>query len=405
MQAMARSRLAAFALRIGENTEALQQTQLAAALVGPFAAMPSSREYRLENQMVLALAYLATDKTDKAAETLGALRSAEPGGSILTRLALHRTYGLLYDQRQDWKRARQEFVTAADVSAAALRHLENDASRLQWKQESDVVFRRLAGIALDHESDGTALAFWEWFRSAPVLNQLDSLARPETLGRMLQSQLRFYSTATVLSWAQIGNRLAIWLFDDRGIRFAWSPASASHCKILSTRFSRLCARPDSNLANLRKLGHELYQVLVAPVATHLDPARLLLVEPDAVPGAVAFEAMVHPDGRWLGEHFTIVTSPGMWAELALRRRPGVISSSTAALIVGNPLYTAAGSEFFIPLSGAEEEARAITPMFPSGRSLMAARPRPAPSCPPFLRLNCSISPATRALMVNRAGLR
>jgi len=48
-EAMARSSLGAFALRIGENTTAVQQTQLASALLGPFSDMPSARAYRLES--------------------------------------------------------------------------------------------------------------------------------------------------------------------------------------------------------------------------------------------------------------------------------------------------------------------------------------------------------------------
>lgn len=369
-EAMARSRLAAFALRLGENTEALQQTQLAASLLTPFATMPSAREYRVENQIVLASAYLATGKAEKAAETLGALRSDEDGDSILTRLALHRTHGLLSDQKQDWKQARQEFLTAAEISWAALRRLGNDSSRLRWKREADSVFRRLARIALDHENERTALGFWEWFRSAPVLNQLDPVPRPETVAGSLQSQLGFYSTASVISWAVIDNRVAIWLFDNRGVRFAWSPAPASDCQVLCTRFSRLCSRPDSDLAVLRQVGQELYQALIGPIATYLDPKRVVLVEPDAVPGGVAFEALVHTDGRWLGDHITIITSPGLWAEIALRRTRADVLPSATALIVGNPSYS--GSEFFVPLADAEREAEFVSRLFPASRPLIGA---------------------------------
>src|SRR6185436_4080489 len=114
-EAMARSRLGAFALRIGQNTEALQQAELTAALLQPFRGKASAREYRLQSLIIAASAYLATGRTGEAAKALDALRSEEEGGSILTRLALHRTYGLVHDQKQEWKQARQELLAAAGI--------------------------------------------------------------------------------------------------------------------------------------------------------------------------------------------------------------------------------------------------------------------------------------------------
>jgi CHAT domain-containing protein len=94
------------------------------------------------------------------------------------------------------------------------------------------------------------------------------------------------------------------------------------------------------------------------------------VEPDAVPGAIAFEALVHTDGRWLGNHLTIITSPGLWAEIALRRTRADVLPSATALIVGNPLYS--GSDFLVPLADAEREAEFVSRMFPASRPLIGA---------------------------------
>ena len=373
----ARTSLGAFALRVGENANAVQQTELAANLLRPFGDMPSANAYRLQNLIVLASAYLAVGRTGDAAKTLTAVRS-DNSDSIITRLALHRTYGLIHHAQQEWKEAREELLTAAGIARDAVRRLRDDAARLQWKRESNLVFRTLTSIAIDQaDSPATALALWEWFRSAPVRDQDVPLAAPEDLADLLQSRLGAYRTASVVSWAQLDNRLAIWLFDNRGVRFAWSPSSASRVQTLSTKFTRLCSRPDSNVLTLRTVAQELYQALIGPIANHLDQNRVLLVEPDVVPGSIAFEALVHPDGRWLGEHFTIVTSPGLWAELALRGRRSVVRASSPALIVGNPAHAATSSEFFSPLPDAEREAEFIQRLFSSGRSLVgpAAVPR------------------------------
>jgi CHAT domain-containing protein len=376
-EAMARSSLGAFALRIGENTTAVQQTQLASALLDPFSDMPSARAYRLENLIVLASAHLYAGSTAQAAKTL-ATSDFHGTDSVIMQLALHRTRGLVLEAQQQWKQARGELLTAATLAGSAIQNLREDVSRLQWKRESDPVFRALTRIAIDQEhSPETALAFWAWFRSAPLGGQALTLPPPESLVRFMNEKRGMYPAASVVSWAQIGQRLAIWLFDDRGVRFAWSPAPASRCKALCDRFHRLCSQPNSNLFTLRKVGQELYQSLFAPVADHLTPGRVLLLEPDIVPGNIAFEALVHPDGRWLGDHFTMVTSPGFSAELALRERRMVVRRSFKALVVGNPMHTAPAPEFYSPLPDAEREAQIVRQYFSSGRSLLgsAATPR------------------------------
>lgn len=272
---------------------------------------------------------------------------------------------MLYDRRQEWKQGREELLTAAGIAETAIHSLADDASRLRWKREADPVFRNLTRIALEYEyNPERALALWEWFRSAPVRRQFVPLTGT------LQPWLKHYTDATIVSWAEIDDRLAIWLLDNRGVRFAWSPVPAKRSKALSARFSRLCSRPDSSLTALRAVGQELYQALFAPVESHLNPGRLVLVEPDLVPGAIAFEALVHPDGRWLGEHFTIVTSPGVWAELALRERRSAIGPSASALILGNPAHAPNAAEFLGPLPDAEREAQFVGRLFPSGTLLL-----------------------------------
>ena len=376
-EAIARSSLGAFALRIGENTTAVQQTELAAGLLGRFSDMPSARAYRLENLIILASAYLSAGNTAGAGKALTA-SDFQSADSVIAQLALHRTRGLVLEAQQQWKQARDELFTAAAVAGRAIPNIRDDVSRLKWKRESDPVFRALTRIAIDHEGNPeAALALWAWFRSAPLRHEAAALKTPEDLTRLMQARQPMYAAGSVISWAQIDQRLAIWVFDDRGVRFAWSPAPAERLKALCARFSRLCSEPGSNLLTLRKVGLELYQNLFAPVADHLTHGRVLLLEPDAVPGNIAFEALVHPDGRWLGDHFTMVTSPGFSAELALRERRTVLRQSSTALIVGNPAHTAPAPEFYGSLPDAEREAQMVRRYFSSGRFLLgsAATPR------------------------------
>jgi CHAT domain-containing protein len=101
---------------------------------------------------------------------------------------------------------------------------------------------------------------------------------------------------------------------------------------------------------------------------------VLLLEPDGVPGAIPFEALVRPHGKWLGEEFTIIQSPGLWAELALRPLQRPVSTDTHAVIVGNPLHLS--DEVLPPLGEAEREAQHVATLLPSNRSFLGVDATP-----------------------------
>ena len=122
-------------------------------------------------------------------------------------------------------------------------------------------------------------------------------------------------------------------------------------------------------ANLR----QLYDLLIAPIADLLptDPEQPVVFMPQDELFLVPFAALKAPDGQYLIENHTILTSPsiqvfGLANDIARRRLSGVEGN---ALIVGNPTmptvtFLSEGGSFqdvqLSPLPGAQREAEAIS---------------------------------------------
>src|SRR5262249_5927330 len=155
------------------------------------------------NLITLASAYISAGRTEQAAKTL-ATSEFHGADSIIAELALRRTQGLVLEAQRQWNQAGEELFMAATLAGRAIRNLHDDVSRLKWKRESDLVFRSLTRIAIDHEhSPETALAFWAWFRSAPLRQQAVAPNTPEDLVRLMNSRRAMYPAASIVSWAQI----------------------------------------------------------------------------------------------------------------------------------------------------------------------------------------------------------
>ena len=123
--------------------------------------------------------------------------------------------------------------------------------------------------------------------------------------------------------------------------------------------SQIAARDDLNA--VRANGRLLYDWLIRPFEGHLDPNRTLVIETDGNLSAVPFQALVEPDGSYLGSHVSMSFVPGLSYMLGLRPS-GAIVPGTAALLVGNPaVYDPLSGLIALPDAGTE--AKRISQLF------------------------------------------
>ena len=198
--------------------------------------------------------------------------------SILFQLAFHQEKGA-------WRLKSSADEGRKDLASAwgwpkALSTVRTEKDRANWKQVAGPVYRQLVRLALITIHDPEfALALWERFRGASIRGSKD-LGAADVSAATLRRWAVHYRNTSVLVFAQLDDTLAGWFYDDRGIHPFRSGLSAPESARLCTDFQRMAARRNSSMRDIRELSRHVYDALILPIESHLDPKRLLLLEPD-----------------------------------------------------------------------------------------------------------------------------
>jgi CHAT domain-containing protein len=224
-------------------------------------------------------------------------------------------------------------------------------------RQSTDAYRALVAIRLREAADPEeTLELWESHRSEHQL--------PDNFHTALQA----LASETVLSYAQSSDGFAIWVADDRGTFAHWTPVSAPTLQRVAQQFSERCADLAAPLALVQQDGNQLYRWLIQPVEARLAIGRTLVIEADGVISRIPMQALVDDSGRYLGDRYSLVWSPGVWLESVpvARRQRG---SSPRALVVGAPAIEGDMAVAFPPLPDALREARAVASRLPNATLL------------------------------------
>lgn len=379
--AVARYRLAMFAGKTRRAAEARSEIERAGEDFGKISGESSTLALRAEGQLMLASSLLESGELALARQVLEKVRTGDFKNNRIQRAALHRVKGMVAvrlqrGRQEEFDEGRRELTAALDLAQAALPGLRTERDRAHWKREAGTVYRELIRLAVDHDGDPElGLALWESFRSAPVQGGEARQQRPEmrevssSAVPAMRALAAGYQNASVLAFAQIDEALQGWFYDNRGIYPFRSPAKVSELAPMCAALSRMAAQPASPAAEIDALSHRVYAALIKPVEHQLDPQRLLLIEPDGPCSAIPFELLRDGRGVYLTDKFAIATSPGAWAERALRSRSQPVTTATHALVVENPRLGAGVIRFYPPLPNARREADLVRAAFASHTSL------------------------------------
>jgi CHAT domain-containing protein len=179
--------------------------------------------------------------------------------------------------------------------------------------------------------------------------------------RILGDPTAFRQT-TVISYMQLATGLAVWVFDDRGITARWVAVSPQKLGRLARNFRDECADPNSDLTILRQDARRLYDLLIAPVSDHLSSERVLVIEPDDAIAEVPVAALLEPSGRYLGEVYPLVFSPGLLYQQHLHSAQK-FTPHQRALAIGAPALGGDLADSLGPLSDATDEAQYVAAKF------------------------------------------
>ena len=366
---------------VNQVTEEAEQYEIARSIFSRLPSDSSVRGFEADAEIQLAETQASRGRTEEAEARLQKAKADLPADldSFGTWLTYYRTRALIAHQRGDAVKQQEACSAVVAIGEWGLSTIRKESDRLTWNHATANCYRELVDAKLLENDPVTALSIWEWYQGAAV-RSIESVPggatpfkgfdrQPPALNfTNVTHQLQLLDAETVLAYAELPNGVSAWIYDNRGVHWERIAADPKTLVRITREFAIQCADPKSDLTALRKNGRLLYGWLVAPFEGRLDPIRTLIVEADGSLASLPFQALVEPDGSFLGLHRTLVSSPGLSYMLRLRQG-SPFSASLPALVVGNPAASSTSRNTALP--DADREAEQISKLFQNSVLLKA----------------------------------
>ena len=376
LEAIARHRLAVDMDLAGLNGAAREEFKRASGIFLSLPASPTTATFISSAEIYQASLEIQSGQVDSALARLKAARKYLP--EVTQYWILQHFYGTLgeaYLKNGDTGEAEQALRAAVNIDEGALQSIRTEQERFQWTLRTEKTYRNLVELFFRNKGDPSgARDIWEWFLSAPlrvrkIAERGDGIDFSNLQGSpsKLPTQLVFPTQqtqigATTITYAQFPEGLAIWVSNGEELQSKWVPITTDRISKVAESFISKCSDPKSDLGVLREDGRILYEWLVAPIAQEIKPGMPLVFEPDIGLSQVPFGALVMPDGKYLGEQYRIVSSPGA-AYVTRLRLSRTFSTNEVVLVVGSPAGTIKDFSDLPPLPDANREAENVAAQF------------------------------------------
>jgi CHAT domain-containing protein len=377
VEAMARHRAAIMAIQAGELSEAEQELRRSDAFFQAFSQNSVMRTYHADGEIDLARIEIETGRLQSAKHRLEAVRQDLP--NVSQQGPPQRFFGamaMLADKDGRHQDAENYWQAEIAISERWLRTLASEIDRASWSRESGNAYRSLAQSRWQHYSDEAgALQVWEWYRAAVLrassgyaelasMKDQAGVERVAAVGSLpdIRSRLDALQGSTLVSYVFLEQGVAAWTAGQQGVSAIWMERPANRIPAMARRFTELCADPRSDLASLRHLGRQLYDLLIAPLGLKFPLKGSLLIEADGELEHLPMQALVAPDGGYFGDQASILYSPGVFFNRnhsALRP----LSAPERPLVVG--LSEGDPGVSITPIPDAEREADSVARRFPA----------------------------------------
>lgn len=341
--------------------EAERELQAATAILQT-AARSYSENYRVLSSLRPAESDLQRQEAERALLTLKAM-DVLVKHTQYKELALnyYRLLGRVYLRLQHLDEAAASFDSAIEIADAGLEGLTNNAARLSWKQATEESYRGAVRVLLAQKKDHEALERWEQYKGRisqqrPLVTEISAASGVSATRKIV---LRFpQSSALRLIYANFADGVQVWSLRNGNLQSNWVKIAKDDLENNVRLFVEQCATPDSSLVDVERQGLKLYGLLLQPVAGPLTDAKTVVVELDQSAYDLSLEGLKTPGGRYFGEKYSVVYSPGLWTEQLLRS-PGPIGQSQSLFLLD------ATQSAYLP--GMEAERAFIAKAFPKSR--------------------------------------
>jgi CHAT domain-containing protein/cytochrome c-type biogenesis protein CcmH/NrfG len=279
-------------------------------------------------------------------------------------------------RRHDSGGAESDLRAAIFLAEWGLQTLNSQSARHRWAQQTAGTYRNLVAWRLLEGDAAGALEFWEWYkgaefrvtntRASDALQNMDTALLPDLRTApplpsptVVVQHLPLLTQETIITLVALPEGAAVWAYDDRGVSGHWLTKSVKEIQDRVAGLRELCSSRETSVAVLRSASRALYDILITPIEDRITPGRTLVFESDGFLSDVPFEALVDPQGHYLVERATVVTSPGLYQ--LLRLSPALpINAETQALVVSVSAPSVGGVD---PVPAADREAQSVASLF------------------------------------------
>ncbi|HTD22035.1 MAG TPA: CHAT domain-containing tetratricopeptide repeat protein [Terriglobales bacterium] len=365
VEASERMRLADAALRLGEVQVAESQFREAQQIFANAPQAESVRWHELEARISLAQveALRGANTAEITANLLASLPEVEQLSNRYVEFQYYDTLADLEIRSGDAQSGQQFLGQAIRIAEGGLRSLPTWRERLAWIEQHRQPYIMLTQLQLRAGNQQSALNTWEHFRTTTTGALLDHASVPPKLVTasevQLASQKQIFSETRTLTYAFTPDGLMIWVRRPSEIHSVYLSVSPKDLRRTAENFIGECARPDSDMSNLRADAQYLYTWLIQPVRQWLPASGHMIIEPDGILGVVPMEALIDPAGAYFGTSYTVTVASSVQASDSASDTPN-IRASDHALIASAPTSTDGSLD---PPPGAMEEADRVAEKF------------------------------------------
>ena len=346
VEAAAHARLGNAALRLGNL--AVAETQFAEAQ-SLFASEPQTdsvrwRELEARINLSRVQSMHGHDTSQAAAALANALPEVERLSNRYLEFLYYDTLAELKMRAGDADAASQSLKRAINIAKTGAQSLSTWRERVAWMELHRRPFVAMTNLLLDSGHPQQALAEWERYRIAGARETAPSLV-PSSLkwnaGNLSQKEpasprsQRFAPPTRVLTYAFAPQSLTIWVRNGEDVHAVQLAVSAREVQRTAENLIQECARPDSDLSDLRSDARSLYQWLIQPVRNWLSDSGHLIVEPDGVLGRIPWAVLIDENSSYLGADYLITVALSVTATDP-SVEPTAVSASQRMLIVAAP---------------------------------------------------------------------
>ena len=229
----------------------------------------------------------------------------------------------VYSAQNRFDLAREQLFKAIDVIEANDASLAATVLRMSFENQRRKIYERAIGFEYRHGSMTTAWSYMQRYRSKLFLEFLRQMnagvagVRDRVVDRD-EVQSLIPDDMQVVEFVLLEDRLLIWVLSrDKFVSVA-VPASREH---IESKISELLAQI-LRKADIERESAELYNLLIKPVESHLDPNRALAIVPDLSLHRLNFAALRSPTSkRFLVEQYALLESPNLTTLLSGSGRP------------------------------------------------------------------------------------